>query len=62
MCRLDGSGVLFYIRMQLLEGNLSAAAVPKGQKWYDHAWVAASELPEYFKHDPVQAKLLRDLL
>lgn len=54
--------MLFYIRMQLLEGNLSAAAVPKGQRWYDFAWVAAAELPEYFRNDPAQAKLLRDLL
>mmetsp|Transcript_10180 Transcript_10180/g.30622 ORF Transcript_10180/g.30622 Transcript_10180/m.30622 type:complete len:238 (-) Transcript_10180:382-1095(-) len=57
----DGSGVLFYVKMQLIEGDVRTSA-PKGYRWYDFAWVSADEVEDYFKHDPAQGKLLRELL
>ena len=59
--RPDGSGVLFYIKIQLMEGGLGRSP-PEGAQWYDFAWVAADELAGYFRHDPAQAQLLRDLM
>ncbi len=32
------------------------------RRWYDYAWVAADEVPQYFEHDPGQARLLQELL
>lgn len=59
--RLDGSGVLFYIKMQLLEGELEPSP-PAGAKWYDFAWVGVEELPQFLTHDQAQAQLLQALM
>ncbi len=32
------------------------------RRWYDYAWVGADEVPQYFEHDPGQARLLQELL
>ena len=32
------------------------------RRWYDYAWIAADEVPQYFEHDPGQARLLQELL
>ncbi len=53
--------MLFYIKMQLLEGALEPSP-PQGAKWYDFAWVASEELPQFLAHDPAQVALLQQLM